>query len=574
MFLHGRDLSIPVLIRNIRRLTKEKADLAATVRGNDILKCEVKNALDALSYPTPKLKYLKLQEVGVVKAILPKVFQERDFMWKEVKSYSEMNMLLNYEINMLKKKVDTLDEDFLMKEVHQNSTCGAAENVGTAAKPNGIMHKPVCADRPNAFSNNNSSILSCIQTKVDIPSQTAGPSTFELLDHALVGPGHEGGIRVGESPTLLGSELSVFFVTADRKKSMPIWLSGVLAFGLYSHRYYYNKVTRTSKWRMPDEVKLAHKKDTISHASDFGSSSVVKISSPGADESSSLYGKVSSPVIETVKMKNSLEPASPAVANSEKIGIAVTLGNLIAPPISVISHRLTGEEYALNSNEAMRAVINNRRYGVLKSLCERKQAFNGYLSQKEKLDAGERLVKQKKAREEFRIMLEDCKELSPLSRWRCFRPSWFGMVIMARAPIRVMTNLVHAESKTLTLASRISSAFNISVDIQDTTMTSRISSSFNICSRARYNAGIEDIIIIIYLLTCKTQRWHRGYHDDAIFVDMQDTMLASRISSAFNIFVDAQDITLASRISSLLNISIDTQDTTLASRISSSFYIC
>ncbi|KAM3198822.1 hypothetical protein P3L10_034438 [Capsicum annuum] len=121
---------------NIKQL---QDDLATTVRGNDILKWEVQNALDALSYATPKLKYLKLQvhlcakkdkninqlsndlqkcmkELGVVKAILPKVFQERDFMWEEVKSYSEMNMLLNYEINMLKRKVDTLDEDFLMKE--------------------------------------------------------------------------------------------------------------------------------------------------------------------------------------------------------------------------------------------------------------------------------------------------------------------------------------------------------------------------------------------------------------------------------------------------------------------------
>ena len=59
-------------------------------------------------------KYMK--ELGVVKGILPKVFQERDFMWEEVKSYSEMNMLLNYEINMLKRKIDTLDEDFLMKK--------------------------------------------------------------------------------------------------------------------------------------------------------------------------------------------------------------------------------------------------------------------------------------------------------------------------------------------------------------------------------------------------------------------------------------------------------------------------
>lgn len=110
--------------------------------------------------------------------------------------------------------------------VHQNSTCGAAENVGTAAKPNGIMHEPVRADRPNAFSNNSSSVLSCIQTAVDIPSQTAGPSTFELPNHALVGPGREGGVRVGESPTLLGSELSVFLYGLEQ--SSP----HVLAFGV------------------------------------------------------------------------------------------------------------------------------------------------------------------------------------------------------------------------------------------------------------------------------------------------------------------------------------------------------
>ncbi|XP_047251511.1 pre-mRNA-processing protein 40A-like [Capsicum annuum] len=303
------------------------------------------------------------------------------------------------------------------------------------------------------------------------------------------------------------------------------------------------------------------------HASDFGSISVVKTSSPGADgllvsahdaksspiavspaanlptivalESSSLSGNVSSPMIGTVEMKNSSEPALPAVANSEKIGIAVTLGNSVAPPVHVfrficykfasglccflfgiqffcsfettttqvtvvygdgfssknrellcwmliqqfcsvvVSQLLTGEEYATNSNEnvkkdvviteiggttpsdekivelgplvyeskaeekstfktllesanigsdcmwnqAMRAVINDRRYGALKSLCEQKQAFNEYLSQKRKLEAG---VKQKKAREDFR----DCKELSPSSRWRLvasggkFRTAW------------------------------------------------------------------------------------------------------------------------------------------------------
>ncbi|PHT39674.1 hypothetical protein CQW23_18528 [Capsicum baccatum] len=51
-------------------------------------------------------------------------------------------------------------------------------------------------------------------------------------------------------------------------------------------------------------------------------------------ESSSLSVMVSSLMIKIVKMKNSSEPALPAVANLEKIGIAVTLGNSVAPPVS------------------------------------------------------------------------------------------------------------------------------------------------------------------------------------------------------------------------------------------------
>ncbi|PHU01719.1 Calpain-type cysteine protease DEK1 [Capsicum chinense] len=130
-----------------------QADLAATVRGNDILKCVVKNALDALSYATPKVKYLELQvlkkdkninqltndlqecmkELGVVKAILPKVFQERYFMWEEVKSYSEMNMLLNYEINMLKMKTKIAPEGCGSSVKHSSSA--DAGHLGNATVP-------------------------------------------------------------------------------------------------------------------------------------------------------------------------------------------------------------------------------------------------------------------------------------------------------------------------------------------------------------------------------------------------------------------------------------------------------
>ncbi|GLT66884.1 hypothetical protein SLA2020_392270 [Shorea laevis] len=113
-----------------------QAELAAAVRGNDIVRCEVQNAMDNISCLTHRLKDLELQmmkkddninhlqndlqestkELKIMKGILPKVSEERDLMWEEVKQYNEKNMLLNSEVNLLKKKIETLDEDTLLKE--------------------------------------------------------------------------------------------------------------------------------------------------------------------------------------------------------------------------------------------------------------------------------------------------------------------------------------------------------------------------------------------------------------------------------------------------------------------------
>ncbi|KAI5391628.1 Pre-mRNA-processing protein 40A [Lathyrus oleraceus] len=66
---------------------------------------------------------------------------------------------------------------------------------------------------------------------------------------------------------------------------------------------------------------------------------------------------------------------------------------------------------------AMREIISDKRYNALKTLGEQKQAFNEYLGQRKKLEAEERRIKQKKAREEFTKMLEECKELKSSTRW-------------------------------------------------------------------------------------------------------------------------------------------------------------
>ncbi|CAA0833597.1 Unknown protein [Striga hermonthica] len=117
-------------------LEQLQAELAAAVRGNDILKCELQSEVDNFSCLNHKMKELELQtmkkgetinqlqgdlqecqrELAIARGILPKVSEERDMLWEEVKEYSEKNMLLNSEMNVLRKKIETLDEEILLKE--------------------------------------------------------------------------------------------------------------------------------------------------------------------------------------------------------------------------------------------------------------------------------------------------------------------------------------------------------------------------------------------------------------------------------------------------------------------------
>ncbi|CAL9221499.1 unnamed protein product [Arabidopsis halleri] len=67
--------------------------------------------------------------------------------------------------------------------------------------------------------------------------------------------------------------------------------------------------------------------------------------------------------------------------------------------------------------QAMREVINDRRYGALRTLGERKQAFNEFLLQTKRAAEEERLARQRKRYEDFKRMLEECVELTPSTRW-------------------------------------------------------------------------------------------------------------------------------------------------------------
>ncbi|XP_024006022.1 pre-mRNA-processing protein 40A isoform X3 [Eutrema salsugineum] len=67
--------------------------------------------------------------------------------------------------------------------------------------------------------------------------------------------------------------------------------------------------------------------------------------------------------------------------------------------------------------QTTKEIVHDKRYGALRTLGERKQAFNEYLGQRKKVEAEERRRRQKKAREEFVKMLEECEELSSSMKW-------------------------------------------------------------------------------------------------------------------------------------------------------------
>lgn len=56
------------------------------------------------------------QECNSSRDMLPKVSNERDHMWKEVQRLTESRKLMSFENKSLKKKIETLDEEILVKE--------------------------------------------------------------------------------------------------------------------------------------------------------------------------------------------------------------------------------------------------------------------------------------------------------------------------------------------------------------------------------------------------------------------------------------------------------------------------
>lgn len=230
----------------------------------------------------------------------------------------------------------------------------------------------------------------------------------------------------------------------ERADASTVWKEFTTAEG---KKYYYNKETKQSKWTIPEELKLAREQ-------------AEKEASRGSEvvhDQSSANDISSSPVVPVIPPNEPAIPLTPAVTINHSSPMTNTEKALHPDPLPVqdteeakkggmavagkVEEKVVDEEpfiYASkqeakvafkalledvnveadwNWEQAMRVIINDKRYGALKTLGERKQAFNEYLMQRKKLEAEERRLRQRKAKEEFTKMLEESKELTSSMRW-------------------------------------------------------------------------------------------------------------------------------------------------------------
>uniref|UniRef100_A0A453MT67 WW domain-containing protein n=1 Tax=Aegilops tauschii subsp. strangulata TaxID=200361 RepID=A0A453MT67_AEGTS len=298
----------------------------------------------------------------------------------------------------------------------------------------------------------------------------------------------------------------ILFVMLQRADASTEWKEFTTAEG---RKYYYNKVTKQSKWSIPDELRiareLAEKTSNQQPAREIESTTVAPVGSTSVSVETSLPATQSSSLVGTIapsshdaianlpppgagpsyngdissssSMQNggtsavvapvTTSTGDPSVASDAgtnrstygsssvpsttdtKVGASAedleeakktmpTAGKINVTPLEDKTSEEEPVVYAtkleaknafkslLESanvqsdwswDQAMRVIISDKRYGALKTLGERKQAFNEYLNQRKKIEVEERRVKQRKARDDFFTMLEECKDLTSSLRW-------------------------------------------------------------------------------------------------------------------------------------------------------------
>ncbi|KAF9619232.1 hypothetical protein IFM89_005786, partial [Coptis chinensis] len=159
--------------------------------------------------------------------------------------------------------------------------------------------------------------------------------------------------------------------------------------------YYYNKVTKQSKWTIPDDLKKICLVGDFNRESRRGPPSrqddhvdVFTFSEEAKKGMAILWKNKYYSTLEEKSVDD--EPLVYASKQEAKIAFKELLESANVEP-------------NWSWEQAMRVIVNDKRYAALRTLGEKKQAFNEYLGQRKKQEAEERRLNKKKSREEFTL---------------------------------------------------------------------------------------------------------------------------------------------------------------------------
>ncbi|KAK3775580.1 hypothetical protein RRG08_000396 [Elysia crispata] len=198
--------------------------------------------------------------------------------------------------------------------------------------------------------------------------------------------------------------------------------------------YYHNSVTKESRWTKPKELEELEAMITSSAASQAaGSPSVIKSEPSSAIEQAmqATLASIELPPPATVITppqqsvpelpKDSGKESSAEIEKEEVPKKEVYIFKNKKEAIEAFKCLLKEKEVPSNVSweNAMKLIINDPRYGALKHLNEKKQAFNEYKTQRAKEEKDEQRLRAKQAKEDLeQFLLHNEKMNSSIRYWK------------------------------------------------------------------------------------------------------------------------------------------------------------
>ncbi|PSC74832.1 pre-mRNA-processing 40A [Micractinium conductrix] len=169
-------------------------------------------------------------------------------------------------------------------------------------------------------------------------------------------------------------------------------------------KYYHNRMTKESRWTMPDEMKVALGLPT------GGPAAGAPGAAPAAAAAAGKPAEAGKPAAEAQVVK--LEANGAGAASWLQTG--ATPHYATTAEAKDAFKQLLGDAGIVSGmswDETMRLIVGDRRYGALKTLGEKKAAFNEWVQQRKREEAEEARQRRMQAKEGFYALLDDCDDL-------------------------------------------------------------------------------------------------------------------------------------------------------------------